>query len=124
MSHKGFMVAYEIAGVRRYIADGTVPTLWTEDRTRAKVWKLRVWAEKRAAESGGQVWELHRVEAEPARLPRAVLIAELEGVQARVAKLEAALRVARDWAWHWPKGYPRDTVVAAIDAALEEGQRP
>lgn len=42
-----------------------------------------------------------------------------ERAEIRVAVLEVVLETVRDWAWHWPKGNPRDTVIAAIDAALE-----
>lgn len=50
---------------------------------------------------------------------------ELDSLRARLAyaqrerdEAHAALRTARDWAYYWPKGYPRDTVIAAIDKAL------
>lgn len=86
-----FVVVHELGGVRRYIADGTIPAVWTEDRARAKVWKLRAWAEQRAADAGGQVFEVHRVEADPAKLPHEVLAAELVAAHKRIAELEAAI---------------------------------
>ncbi len=45
--------------------------------------------------------------------------ADAERLLERLDAMETALRTARDFAWYWPAGGPRDTVLAAIDAALE-----
>ncbi len=44
--------------------------------------------------------------------------ADAERLLGRLDAMETALRTARDFAWYWPAGGPRDTVLAAIDAAL------
>lgn len=80
---------------REYVAAIEGAQLWTADRERAMRWPELLAASAVAAAFGGEVWEVRRVEADLANLPRDALIAMLEEAQGEIGRLMAARDAAQ-----------------------------